>query len=127
MIKLVSKGGSKFSKTDTFFQRVLQKVKLSSLDYWGRKGVNALSSATPVDSGETARSWYYQIVRTQNGVRLQWLNSNVNDGVNIALIIQYGHAARNGVFIEGRDYINLALSPIFDSIEESAWKEVSGA
>lgn len=127
MIKLVSKGGSKFSKTDTFFQRVLQKVKLSSLDYWGRRGVNALSSATPVDSGETARSWYYQIVRTQNGVRLQWLNSNVNDGVNIALIIQYGHAARNGVFIEGRDYINPALSPIFDSIEESAWKEVSGA
>lgn len=127
MIKLVSKGGSKFSKTDTFFQRVLQKVKLSSLDYWGRRGVNALSSATPVDSGETARSWYYQIVRTQNGVRLQWLNSNVNNGVNIALIIQYGHAARNGVFIEGRDYINPALSPIFDSIEESAWKEVSGA
>lgn len=127
MIKLVSKGGSKFSKTDTFFQRILQKVKLSSLDYWGRRGVNALSSATPVDSGETARSWYYQIVRTQNGVRLQWLNSNVNDGVNIALIIQYGHAARNGVFIEGRDYINPALSPIFDSIEESAWKEVSGA
>lgn len=127
MIKLVSKGGSKFSKTDTFFQRVLQKVKLSSLDYWGRKGVNALSSATPVDSGETARSWYYQIVRTQNGVRLQWLNSNVNDGVNIALIIQYGHAARNGVFIEGRDYINPALEPIFDSIEESAWKEVSGS
>ena len=127
MIKLVSKGGSKFSKTDTFFQRVLQKVKLSSLDYWGRRGVNALSSATPVDSGETARSWYYQIVRTQNGVRLQWLNSNVNNGVNIALIIQYGHSARNGVFIEGRDYINPALSPIFDSIEESAWKEVSGA
>ena len=127
MIKLVSKGGSKFSKTDTFFQRVLQKVKLSSLDYWGRRGVNALSSATPVDSGETARSWYYQIVRTQNGVRLQWLNSNVNNGVNIALIIQYGHSARNGVLIEGRDYINPALSPIFDSIEESAWKEVSGA
>ena len=127
MIKLVSKGGSKFSKTDTFFQRVLQKVKLSSLDYWGRRGVNALSSATTVDSGQTARSWYYQIVRTQNGVRLKWHNSNVNNGVNIALIIQYGHSARNGVFIEGRDYINPALSPIFDSIEESAWKEVSGA
>lgn len=127
MIKLVAKGGSKFGKTDKFFQRILEKVKLSSLDYWGRKGVNALSSATPVDTGLTAESWYYQIVRTQNGVRLQWLNSNVNNGVNIALIIQYGHAARNGVFIEGRDYINPALSSIFDSIEESAWKEVSGA
>ena len=127
MIKLVAKGGSKFKKTDTFFQRVLEKVKLSSLDYWGRKGVEALSSATPVDSGETASSWYYQIVRTKEGVRLEWLNSNVNNGVNIALIIQYGHAARNGAFIEGRDYINPALHPIFDSIEESAWKEVSRA
>lgn len=127
MIKLVSKGGSKFTKTDTFFQRILEKVKLSSLDSWGRKGVNALSSATPRDSGMTAESWYYQIVRTDNGVRLQWLNSNVNNGVNIALIIQYGHAARNGVFIEGRDYINPALKPIFNSIEESAWKEVSGS
>lgn len=127
MIKLVAKGGSKFSKTDTFFQRILEKVKLSSLDSWGRKGVNALSSATPRDTGLTAESWYYQIVRTKDGVRIQWLNSNVNNGVNIALIIQYGHAARNGVFIEGRDYINPALEPIFDSIEESAWKEVSGS
>lgn len=126
MIKLVSKGGSKFDKTDTFLQKLLEKIKLSSLDKWGRKGVEALSSATPIDSGKTAESWYYQIVRTKEGVRLQWLNSNVNKGVNVALIIQYGHAARNGVFIEGRDYINPALSPIFDSIEESAWKEVSG-
>ena len=127
MIKLAVKGGSNFNKTDRFFQRVLEKIKLSSLDSWGRKGVNALSSATPRDSGTTAESWYYQIVRTKNEVRLQWLNSNVNDGVNIALIIQYGHAARNGVFVEGRDYINPALAPIFDSIEESAWKEVRGA
>lgn len=127
MIKMSVKGGSKFSKTDTFFQRILEKVKLSSLDSWGRKGVNALSSATPRDTGLTAESWYYQIVRTKDGVRLQWLNSNVNNGVNIALIIQYGHAARNGVFVEGRDYINPALKPIFDSIEESAWKEVSGS
>ena len=127
MIKLVAKGGSKFNKTDDFFQRILEKIKLSSLDSWGRKGVNALSSATPVDTGTTSQSWYYQIVRTKDGVRLQWLNSNVNKGVNIALIIQYGHAARNGVYIEGRDYINPALAPIFDSIEESAWKEVCDA
>lgn len=125
MIKLVVHGGSKFAKTDTFFQRILRSIKLSSLDYWGRKGVEALSSATPVDSGTTANSWYYQIVRTKEGVRLQWNNSNINNGVNIALVIQYGHAARNGAFIEGRDYINPALRPIFDSIEESAWKEVN--
>lgn len=126
MIKLVSKGAN-FKKTDAFFQRVLEKVKLSSLDRWGRLGVDALSSATPVDTGKTSESWSYQIVRTKDGVRLEWLNSNVNRGVNIALLIQYGHAARNGVFIEGRDYINPALKPIFDSIEESAWKEVTSA
>lgn len=125
MIKFVVHGGSEFAKTDTFFQRILRSIKLSSLDYWGRKGVEALSSATPVDSGTTANSWYYQIVRTKEGVRLQWNNSNINNGVNIALVIQYGHAARNGAFIEGRDYINPALRPIFDSIEESAWKEVN--
>lgn len=125
MIKVVAKGGSSFKKTDSFFQRILEKVKLSSLDSWGRKGVEALAAATPRDSGKTAESWYYQIVRTPEGVRLEWLNSNVNRGVNIALIIQYGHAARNGVFIEGRDYINPALRSIFDNIEESAWKEVS--
>ena len=113
-----------FAKTNSFFQRILEKVKLSSLDKWGRKGVEALSSATPVDTGLTASSWYYEIIRGNEGVSIQWRNSNVKNGVNIALIIQYGHAARNGVFIEGRDYINPALAPIFDEIEESAWKEV---
>lgn len=122
MIRVTMHGD--FSKTNSFLQRILSKIKLSSLDSWGRKGVEALSSATPVDTGKTASSWYYEIVRDDKGVRLQWLNSNVNDGVNIALIIQYGHAARNGVFIEGRDYINPTLAPIFDEIEESAWKEV---
>lgn len=122
MIRVTMHGD--FSKTNSFLQRILSKIKLSSLDSWGRKGVEALSSATPVDTGKTASSWYYEIVRDDKGVRLQWLNSNVNNGVNIALIIQYGHAARNGVFIEGRDYINPTLAPIFDEIEESAWKEV---
>lgn len=122
MIRVTMKGN--FTKTNSFFQRILEKIKLSSLDNWGRKGVEALSSATPVDTGRTADSWYYEIVRDNENVRLQWLNSNVNDGVNIALIIQYGHAARNGVFIEGRDYINPALTPIFDEIEKSAWREV---
>ena len=122
MIRVSMRGD--FAKTNSFFQRILEKVKLSSLDKWGRKGVEALSSATPVDTGLTASSWYYEIIRGNEGVSIQWRNSNVKNGVNIALIIQYGHAARNGVFIEGRDYINPALAPIFDEIEESAWKEV---
>ena len=126
MIKVTQKSVG-FKKADRFFQRMLEKIKLSSLDAWGRKGVEALSSATPVDTGTTAASWYYQIIRTEDSVKIEWLNSNVNRGVNIALLIQYGHAARNGVFIEGRDYINPALKPIFDSIEQSAWKEVNDA
>ena len=125
MIRVTMHG--KFTKTDSFFQRILEKIKLSSLDEWGRKGVAALSSATPVDTGKTADSWYYEIVRNNNGVKVQWMNSNVNNGVNIALLIQYGHAKRNGVFLEGRDYINPALAPIFDQIEESAWREVKEA
>lgn len=125
MIKI--EANSNFTKTNTFFQRLLEKVKLSSLDKWGRKGVEALSSATPVDTGKTASSWFYRIERDQNGVKLVWLNSNVNDGVNIALIIQYGHVSRNGVYVEGRDYINPVLTPIFDEIEKDAWKEVKDA
>lgn len=125
MIRVTMKGG--FTKTNAFFQRILEAVKLSSLDKWGRMGVEALSSATPVDTGKTADSWYYEIVRENGRVSVQWLNSNINEGVNIALIIQYGHASRNGVFIEGRDYINPALAPIFNEIEEYAWKEVKNA
>jgi hypothetical protein len=125
MIQLVA--NPRFVKTDSFFQRILEKVKLSSLDKWGKKGVDALSSATPVDTGKTASSWSYKIERNQNGVKLVWLNSNVNDGVNIALIIQYGHVSRNGVYVEGRDYINPTLVPIFNEIEEDAWKEVKNA
>lgn len=127
MVNLTVKGGKDFLKTDTFFQRVLEKIKLSSLDNWGRKGVAALRSATPVDTGKTAESWSYRIERNKEGVRLIWYNTNINKGVNIALIIQYGHVARNGVYIRGRDYINPALSPIFKEIEDAAWKEVKDA
>lgn len=122
MIKLSAKGD--FVKTNSFFNKILEKVKLSSLDKYGQKGVQALSSATPVDTGLTAASWSYRIERKNDQVKLVWTNSNVNNGVNIALIIQYGHAARNGAYIEGRDYINPALAPIFKEIEESAWREV---
>ena len=125
MIRVTMNGN--FTKTNSFFQRILEKIKLSSLDQWGRKGVEALSSATPVDTGKTAQSWYYEIVRSDEGVKVVWCNANVNKGVNIALIIQYGHASRSGVYIEGRDYINPALAPVFDQIEESAWREVKDA
>lgn len=113
-----------FSKTKSFLKNMMKKQKQLSLDDWGRLGVEALSSSTPVDTGKTASSWSYSIEETKNGITLAWNNENVNKGVNIALIIQYGHVTRNGVFIKGRDYINPALAPVFDRIEESAWREV---
>ena len=113
-----------FSKTKSFLKKISKKTNELSLDEWGRIGVNALSSATPVDTGKTASSWYYTIVSTETGTKLIWNNSNVNEGVNIALIIQYGHVGRDGVYIEGRDYINPSLRPVFDKISETDWREV---
>ena len=115
-----------FDKTNSFLKKIRKKTDSLSLDEWGQLGVEALSSATPVDTGKTASSWTYSIDKTEKGYSLNWNNSNVNDGVNIALIIQYGHVAQNGVYVAGYDYINPALRPIFDKIAETAWREVKG-
>ncbi len=114
-----------FSNLTKFLERAKEAVRLGLLDQYGRKGVAALASATPVDTGNTANSWYYEI-ENQNGVaKLRFCNSNVNDGVQIAVILQYGHGTRNGGYVQGRDYINPAIQPVFDEIAESAWREVT--
>lgn len=114
-----------FSKLTKFLERVKEGVHLGILDKYGREGVAALSSATPVESGKTASSWYYAI-ENQNGVaKLQFNNSNINKGVPIAIILQYGHGTRNGGWVEGRDYINPAIQPLFDKIANKAWEEVT--
>lgn len=122
MITFRQKGD--FSKLNRFLERAKETVKLGDLDRYGREGVAALASATPVDSGKTASSWYYEILRTSEGVSISFKNSNINKGVPIAIILQYGHATRNGGWVEGRDYINPAIRPIFDRIANDAWKEV---
>lgn len=114
-----------FSKLNSYLERIKQAVKLSDLDRFGREGVNALRSATPVDSGLTASSWEYNIERNNSGAAIQFYNTNVNQGVNIAIILQYGHSTKNGGWVEGRDYINPAIRPIFDKLAEEAWKEVT--
>lgn len=124
MIKVTHQGS--FSKFTRFLEKAKKTAKLSDLDKYGRAGVAALSSATPVDSGLTASSWYYNIERKNGVVSIQFLNSNSNNGVPIAIVLQYGHATRNGGWVEGRDYINPAIQPIFDNITNSAWKEVTG-
>lgn len=114
-----------FSKTQRFLERCKEVVKLGDLDKFGKAGVEALRSATPKDTGKTADSWNYNIIRKNGSVTIEWVNSNVVDGVNIAVILQYGHGTRTGGYVQGRDYINPAIQPIFDEIANDAWKEVT--
>lgn len=124
MISFRQKGD--FSKLTRYFERVKEAARLSILDKYGREGVAALASATPVESGKTADSWYYEIERQNGSATISFYNSNVNKGVPIAIILQYGHGTGTGGWVEGRDYINPAIQPIFDKIVNNAWKEVTG-
>lgn len=114
-----------FSKLDNFLEKLKGIVNLSTLDTYGRRGVEALSSATPTKTGETANSWYYTIERSDNTISLIFHNSNITEeGTPIAILLQYGHATGNGGYVEGVDYINPAIVPIFEEIASDAWKEV---
>lgn len=123
MISFRHKGD--FSKLTGFLERAKESVYLGDLNKYGRQGVAALASATPMDSGETAESWYYEIENTKRSATITFYNSNVQNGVPIAIILQYGHGTRNGGWVEGRDYINPAIQPIFDQIVDNAWREVN--
>ncbi len=123
VITLVQKGN--FKKTNSFIEKALEFVRLGELDKYGRRGVKALAEATPIDSGETSQSWYYKIERHKSSVSIVWCNSHVENGCNIAVILRYGHGTRNGGWVQGRDYINPAIQPLFDEIADKAWKEVS--
>lgn len=123
MISFRQKGD--FSKTMKYFERLRETARLGILDKYGRKGVEALSSATPVDSGLTAASWYYKIDHTNGSAAIQFYNSNVNKGVPIAIILQYGHGTGTGGWVQGRDYINPVIQPLFDEMAEEVWKEVT--
>ena len=123
MITFRQKGD--FSKFNRYLERLKEAVKLGDLNKYGRQGVQALSSATPIESGETANSWYYKINRTKESVSITFHNSNIQNDVPIAIILQYGHGTGTGGWVEGRDYINPAIQPIFDKIAEDAWKEVT--
>lgn len=123
MITFRQKGD--FSKLTKYFERVKEVVKLGNLDKYGREGVAALSSATPKDTGLTASSWYYEIENKNGSAKITFNNSNIQNGVPIAIILQYGHGTRNGGWVEGIDYINPAIRPIFEKIANDAWREVT--
>jgi hypothetical protein len=107
------------------FLSLSQNVKFNSLlDSYGAEGVNALNQVTPRDSGLTSNSWEFEKVFTPSGFKIIWTNSNLVDGVPVAILVQYGHATKNGTVVEGRDYINPAMAPIFDGLADRIWKEV---
>ena len=123
MISFRQKGD--FSKLDKYFERLKEAAKIGVLDKYGRAGVSALASATPTRTGKTAASWSYEIKRQNGSTSIEFLNSNINKGVPIAIILQYGHGTGTGGWVEGRDDINPAIQPIFDKLAEEAWKEVT--
>ena len=112
-------------KLTNYLERVKSTIKISNLDKYGKAGVAALQAATPVDSGKTASSWYYKIDKTKSGVSIIFNNSNIQNEVPIAIILQYGHGTKNGGWVQGRDYINPSIKPIFDKMVEDIWREVT--
>lgn len=123
MITFRQKGD--FAKLTRYLVKVEKPNILKKLERYGREGVAALASATPVDSGLTANSWYYEIEQGTGNASITFYNSNINKGIPIAIILQYGHGTGTGGWVQGRDYINPAIQPIFDRLAEDAWKEVT--
>ena len=123
MIRITHKGD--FSKTTKYFNRLKQVTQKNILEKYGQKGVAALASATPTDTGLTASSWYYEIEITKGSASIIFNNSNIQNGVPIAIILQYGHGTGTGGWVQGRDYINPAIQPLFDQIAKDVWEEVT--
>lgn len=116
-----------FDNITRFLEQMSKRDAMSILNKYGKRGVELLRAATPVDTGETADSWGYEAVRENDRYKIYWTNSNIQDGVSIAIILQYGHATKNGGYVEGIDYINPVLEEVFEDMAEELWKEVVNA
>lgn len=123
MITFTQKGS--FKNTERYLAKLSRKQAFDVLTKYGTIGVNALSNATPVASGETSMSWYFEVVQRHGYYSIRWHNRHVNEGRPIAILLQYGHGTRNGGYVQGRDYINPAIRPIFDQMANDVWKEVT--
>jgi len=123
MIRATTTGS--FAKTVGFLENLTPQKMFSNLDRYGQRGVDALSRATPKESGETADSWGYKILNTPGRCSIIWFNTHEKNGVNVAVILQYGHGTGTGGYVDGRDYINPAMRPIFDQILENVWRQVT--
>lgn len=116
-----------FKNTTKFLQAMKNQKMFNTLDRLGRVGQDALSSSTPVDSGLTSQSWYYDVEIGKSQVTVTWYNSHVVDGIPVIILLQYGHGTGTGGYVQGRDYINPAIVPVFDQIADSVWKAVTSA
>lgn len=123
MISFRQKGS--FAKTERFFRKSQAKTYMDILLRAGEEGLRALAEATPKDSGLTASSWVYTVRSNKGGLTLSWSNTNTNNGENVAILIQYGHGTKSGGYIQGRDYINPAIRPLFDRLAKEVWGEVT--
>ena len=127
MPKVISvRSSGDFHKVEGLLHNIIQRKYRHKLNHYGELGVQALSAATPKDTGLTAQSWSYDIVEEPDGLALYWKNSNQNDNVLVAILLQYGHGTGTGGYVEGIDYINPALRPIFEQMAREVWKEVVG-
>lgn len=122
-VKFTVKGD--WNNSMKFLKKISSKKFYQNIERYAQKGVEALARATPVDTGKTASSWGYEITDTGDTLQISWTNSNIVNYVPIAIILQYGHATRNGGWVEGRDYINPAIQPIFDEILKDVWREIT--
>lgn len=122
-IKFKVKGS--FLKTHKYFESLLKVTNMTELDKYGKAGVEALRKATPKDTGKTADAWDYRVEKEKGLSKIIWFNTNENNGVNIAVILQYGHGTKNGGYVRGIDYINPAMQPIFQEIADKAWNEIT--
>jgi hypothetical protein len=122
-IQITQKGS--FDNTERYLSHLKKDDLYAALSRYGSLGVNALSNATPQDTGETAHSWYYEIKQHKGYYSIRWHNHHTNEGRPIAILIQYGHGTGTGGYVQGRDYIMPAIRPIFDQIAADAWKEVT--
>ena len=126
MAFLYMKQKGDFKHTETYLNKLLKLDYISVINKYGEKGVEALKNATPKDTGKTAESWYYKIVENKNKgtIKLVFSNSNTIKGIPVAILIYYGHGTRNGGYVQGRDYINPVLQPLFDQMAKDIFKEV---
>lgn len=116
-----------FNKTTKALEYMQSGRMFDNLEHYGREGVDALSSASPVDTGRLSHSWGYQIGYTHETVSISWFTTDIENGLNIAIIVQYGHGTGTGGWVEGQDYINPAMRPLFDRILNDIWRQVTNA